>query len=270
MKNSFKVLLTLVGALFFVGCGGEKASESETEEAQQALESFIQERFEYPIPNSYEVTNMLQEANANFVFNITNDPENVASYETTWQKAMNLGVFGADLSYASTYNRQEETMMFMDASKTLIDDLNITTAFNKSMAERIERNLENKDSLIIIIGESFADTYNHLMQNGEEKTSLLVIAGSVIEGMHITSQLIIASDYNETLMEVLSNQKDEVKELVQLMDAHAEDQNVNRVLPTLRYIDLTFDQVSAEAPMTRGQFNDLYNSVKDMRATIIG
>ncbi len=273
MKKSLNYLLTAVLAITLINCGGEKSSsegEGESDAQREALESFIEERFEYPIPNSYEVTNMLQEANANFVFNITNDPENVSKYETVWQKAMNLGIYGADLSYASTYNRQEETMQFMEASKTLIDDLNITTAFNQNMAERIEANLDNKDSLILIIGDSFADTYNHLMQNGEEKTSLLVIAGSVIEGLHITSQLIISSDYNETLMEVLANQKDEVKELVNLMDAHAEDENVNKVLPTLRYIDLFFDQMSTDGEMTRGQFNDLYGAVKDMRATIIG
>ena len=99
---------------------------------------------------------------------------------------------------------------------------------------------------------------------------MLVIAGSVIEGLHITSQLIISSDYNETLLEVLANQKDEVKKLVELMDAHAEDENVNRVLPTLRYIDLFFDQLGDDTVITKGQFEDIYNSVKDMRATVVG
>jgi len=240
------------------------------------LEKFVQEEFDYPIPTSYRVTEMLQEANANFVFNITNDPKNVSNYIAVWQKAMNLGIYGADLSYSSTYNRQDETIQFMDVSRTLVDDLNINTAFNQRMAGRLEANLENKDSLILIITESFWDTYQHLNRNGEEKTSLLVIAGSVIEGLHITSQLIISSEYNETLLQVFANQKDEVKKLVEIMDAHAEDENVNKVLPTLRYIDLFFDQLGGDVPtgeeikINRAQFEDIYNSVSDMRTTVVG
>lgn len=251
-------------------CGDSKQNSEATAETQKALESFVEEQFDYPIPNSYQVTQMLQKANANYVFNITNSPDNAGNYESTWQQAMNLGIFGADLAYSSQYNRQEETVKFLQASKELIDNLNITTAFNQEMAARIEGNLENKDSLILIIGDSFQDTYNHLNVNGNEKTSLLVVAGSVIEGLHITSQLIISSDYDEMLLEVLANQKAQVQKLVEIMDAHAEDENVNRVLPTLRYIGLFFDQISPEAPITRGQFDDVYNSIRDMRSSIVG
>lgn len=266
MKNL--ALLVLVLAFFVNGCG-DSSKNKESRVPVESLENFVKSEFDYPIPTSYEVTNMLQKANANFVFNITNDPANVDNYITEWQKAMNLGVYGADLAYASTYNRQEETTKFMDASRKLIEDLNITSSFNKEMADRIEANLENSDSLILIITESFYETYNYLNKNGEEKTSLLVIAGSVIEGLHITSQLIIGSDFNQELLTILANQKDEVKQLVELMDAHADDENVNRVLPKLRFIDLYFDQLGAETTITKGQFDDIYESITDMRSTIV-
>jgi len=268
MKNLGYLLSLLISTLILAGCGDTKKS-SDDRVSTEKLEKFVISEFDYPIPTSYEVTNMLQKANANFVFNITNDPKNVENYVAVWQKAMNLGVYGADLSYASTYNRQEETTQFMNASRKLIEDLNIASAFNKRMADRIESNLENKDSLILIITESFYDTYNYLNKNGEEKTSLLVIAGSVIEGLHITSQLIIGSDYNEELLNILANQKDEVKRLVELMDAHADDENVNRVLPKLRFIDLYFDQLGSDVVISKGQFDDIYAAVKDMRQTIV-
>ena len=271
MKKLVYTLALIMSGIFLTNCGGsgEKKEES-SDKTKQALEAFVEEEFEYPIPTSYEVTNMLQKAKANFVFDITNSPDNYANYETDWQKAMNLGVYGADLSYASTYNRQEELTQFLDVIRRLVDDLNISTAFNASMVSRVERNLENKDSLILIVTESFYETYNYLNKNGSEKTSILVIAGSVIEGLHITSQLIISSDYNEELMLVLANQKDQVKKLVSLMEAHADDENVNRVLPKLRYIDLFFDQLGADNVINKAQFNDIYESIKEMRSTVVG
>jgi hypothetical protein len=269
MKRLLYVIGFSASVFGLVSCSGGNNNEQKEQEVKEDLQTFVEREFDYPIPTSYEVTRMLQKANASFVYNITNDPEKVDEYVTEWQKAMNLGVYGADLSYASTFNKNEETVEFMNASRTLIEDLNISTAFNQSFANRIEANLENKDSLILIITESFQDTYNYLNRNGEEKTSLLVIAGSVIEGLHITSQLIISSDYNEDLLQVLAEQKDEVNDLVTLMDAHSDDENVNRVLPTLRYINLFYEQLGPDNGITRGQFEDIYSSIQDMRATVV-
>jgi len=152
----------------------------------------------------------------------------------------------------------------------LIDDLNITSAFNASMAERIENNMENIDSLIYIVTESFYDTYNYLNQNGEEKTSILVIAGSVIEGLHITCQLVTMSENKGELMAVLANQKSQVSKLVELMEEHQEDENVSKILPNLRYIQLVYDQLGEDTEMTEGQFSDISSGVKEMRDLIVG
>jgi hypothetical protein len=72
---------------------------------------------------------------------------------------LNLGVYGADLSYAGTYEMNQEIMKYLQVSKQLIEELNISTSFNRGFVERVERNLEDKDSLINIVSESFNDTY---------------------------------------------------------------------------------------------------------------
>jgi hypothetical protein len=213
---------------------------------------------------------MLQDAKASYIDDITNDPKNVDKYITEWQKALNLGVYGADLSYASTFNKQDRTIAFLDVSRKLVDELNISTAFNESLVRKLEENLENKDSLILIITESFFETYNYLNQNGEEKKSLLVVSGSVIEGLYITSELIKSSNYNQDLMNVLAQQKMQVQKLTELLEDHAADENVNKVLPTLRYINLFFDQLGESSEISQGQFEDVATSVADMRSEIVG
>ena len=138
------------------------------------------------------------------------------------------------------------------------------------MAGRIESNMDNLDSLIFIVTESFYDTYNYLNQNGEEKTSILVIGGSVIEGLHITCELIKSSENKGELMAVLAGQKAQVSKLVELMENHKEDENVGKLIPNLRYIQLIFDQLGAETEMTEGQFGDISSGVKEMRDLIVG
>lgn len=267
-KASFAFLIVLSFVLTYCS-SGNKGSE-QAEQKKQELEEFVERQFEYPIPTSFEVTKMLQDANASYVADVTNDPDNAGNYVSEWQKALNLGVYGADLSYASTFDEQQETVDFLKASKKLINDLNITTTYNQALADRMEKNLENKDSLILIITESFYNTYNYLNQSGEEKTSLLVVAGSVIEGLYITTRLIESSNYNEELMRVLANQKDQVAKLTQMMEEHAEDENVNKVLPFLRYVNLFYEQLGDDGEISQGQFGDVSNSIADMRNEIVG
>lgn len=261
---SFIVITSL---LFSCGSGN---NERANEEKKQEIEEFVEKEFTYPIPTSFEVTQMLNNASTSYSADVVNDPSGADKYVTTWQKAANLGVFGADLSYAATFDKTQETIDFLEVSRKLIDDLNITSAFNNSMAERIEGNIENVDSLIFIVTESFYDTYNYLNQNGEEKTSILVIAGSVIEGLHITCELVKMSENKSELTGVLANQKAQVKKLIELMDKFQDDTNVAKVLPDLRYIDLVFDQLGDGGEMSEGQFNDVANGVKSMRDHIVG
>ncbi len=262
--------LLILSAVVFNSCNSGKQSEKQAEQKKEELEAFVEKTFEYPIPTSFEVTKMLQDANASYQDYIANSPSSVEKYITEWQKALNLGVYGADLSYASTFDKQQQTVEFLNASKRLIDELNISTAFNKSLANRVESNLENKDSLILIVTESFYTTYNYLNQNGEEKTSLLVVAGSVIEGLHITSKLIEASNYNKELMAILASQKAQVQKLTALLEAHSADDKVMKVLPFLRYVNLFYEQIGEDGEISEGQFKDISTSIAEMRAEIVG
>ncbi|VXD12032.1 hypothetical protein [Marinoscillum sp. 108] len=272
MNKKVNVVLLVALSFVFTYCSNAKkeAASEKAAEKKQELEQFVEEQFEYPLPTSFEVTKMLQDANASYNSEITNDAGSVDKYVAEWQKALNLGVYGADLSYASTFDKQQESVAFLNASRRLIEELNVSTAFNKSLADRIEDNLENKDSLIMIITESFYQTYNYLNKSGDEKTSLLVVAGSVIEGLYITAQLIEASDYNASLMNVLAAQKDQVGDLTTLMEAHASDENVNKVLPFLRYVNLFYDQIGEGEEISKGQFDDVSASISEMRAKIVG
>ena len=78
------------------------------------------------------------------------------------------------------------------------------------------------------------------------------------------------SENKGELMAVLANQKAQVVKLVELMENHQDDENVSKVLPNLRYISLVYDQLGEGTEMTEGQFNDIANSVKEMRDHIVG
>ena len=69
----------------------------------------------YPLPTSAEVIKMLSELEVGYILGIANPVDNARKYLTSSGKAINMGVYGADLSYATLYNIQQEVINYLDA-----------------------------------------------------------------------------------------------------------------------------------------------------------
>lgn len=230
-------------------------------------EKAVEEVIGYPIPTSFEVITMLNDAGAPFILGINNPTENVKNYVSLKDKAVNLGIYGADLSYASTYNFKQETMDYLNVSKELIDELQIASAFNKDFAKRVEANLENKDSLISIITDSFYDTYSYLRKNDQDVNSVLVVAGSWIESVYITSQIIITSKEKEPFITILVNQENSLTQLIKVLEPVKDVGGVADIYTRLIEINKTYKEFGD--PVTSGQIDALTTKVEKLRSSLV-
>lgn len=265
-KKFFIILSVSLLAALTISCGrgAKQADDSEAVTKEEAFKSVTK----YPLPTAFEVTKMLNKAGASYILSLNNPVENVDKYFTEKSKALNLGVYGANLSYASTYQMKQETMNYLKVSKKLIDELQITTAFNKDFAERIEANIDNKDSLIHIISDSFYDTYDFLTNQGKDNISLMVMSGSWIEGLYITTQIAIISKNNEDFLKIIANQKDPLNKLMELMEPVAADPAISEVKTMLQPLVVAFGKVEGET-LTTEQYNEITEAVSKIRAAII-
>src|SRR4030042_1460375 len=72
---------------------------------------------------SAEVIKMLTELEVGYIFGISNPVENTKKYFTNEAKAINMGVYGADLSYATLYNIQQSVLDYLSAIRSMSADL---------------------------------------------------------------------------------------------------------------------------------------------------
>jgi hypothetical protein len=270
-QSVIRVCLFLFVAIFiFVGCKPkqekEPAAAKETSE-ETTKEAVIKEISGYPIPTSFEVTKMLNEVGAPYILSISNSSENVGNYFSQKEKALNLGVYSADLSYASTYMMKQETMLYLEASKRLTDEMEISSAFNLTYFERIENNLENGDSLISIISDSFYDTYNYLTENEKDKLAILVMAGSWIEGLYITAQIALTTDDNIKFLEIIAHQKNSLNKLLEVIDPLKEDEDITEIYSSLTDLKKLYDTIKEK--ITGKQLEEISNSIETLRNNIV-
>ena len=266
-----KACLFLFIALFvFFGCKTKVEKEpaaTEVTEKDMDKEAVIEEISGYPLPTSFIVTKMLNEAKAPYILSICNTDENVGNYFMQKEKALNLGVYGADLSYASTYNMKQETMLYLKASKRLTDEMEISTAFNTNYVERIENSLENGDSLISIISDSFYDTYDYLIANEKDKLAILVMAGSWIEGLYITSQIALTAGDNTKFLEIIAHQKNSLNTLLEVMDPVKDDEDAAEIYSSLTELSKLYNTI--EEIITDEQLEEISNSIESLRNKIV-
>lgn len=254
-------IAVIVTALMFSGCGeGGKKKKGGASGDESAL-------FAYPIPTTFEVTEMLNKAGASYILTVTNDVNNIDKYVTVRAKALNLGVYSADLCYASTYNMHQDVMTFLNSTKLLMDQLEINTPVSQALAEKLSGTEENKDSAMIVVTESIKDTYSYLKANGKEDISLLVMAGSFIEGLYISTQMATTSPENEGLLKAVAAQKTIFTEMYKLLEPKKDEENIKEIYSDFIDVESFFSKVVVS--VNEDQLQEISKIIDNIRNKVI-
>lgn len=269
-----KIALTLITSvvLLLTSCNMKRKSSGDGSQDGAVLEkTTVEEKvreFVYPLPTAFEVTEMLNRIGAAYVLTLSNPVSNVERYLTEKSKALNLGIYSADLSYASTYNQKQSVIDYMDVSKKLIDALNISGAISQDVIEQVEANQDNKDELVNIITNTFYDTYEYLNQANRGSVSLLVLAGTWVEGLYIVTHITENVYYNKEMVTIIMKQKASLDTLMELMQVAKDDPAVAETISELLPLYNTYLAVENDA-ITEAQVLFITKEIYRVRNKIV-
>ncbi len=196
----------------------------------------------YTIPSPVELSSIIKKAGAQFDKSVLNDPSKTAKYVTQTSQALNLGIYGADLSYASIFEQTQETMKYFAAAKKIADALGITSAFAPSTITRVHDNLNNRDSLISIISDSYWETDAYLKENKRSSVSGLVITGGWLEALYISTKLAEKSVENKEIISRIGEQKLTLNNLIAMLNSF-HDAEVEETLGDLKSLQEIYNGV---------------------------
>lgn len=214
---------------------------TENEKNEKAEEVF------FSIPSPVETTTLLQQAGAKYNAKYLNPIENVSRYSSVTAKALNLGVYGSDLSFTSIFSQTQESMLYLRCTNSLANSLGISGAFDETTTSRIEANLENKDSLLTIISDSYWNSDSYLKENGQPGVSAMIVAGGWIEGLYIATQIANATK-NEAIISRIAEQKLSFGNLVALLESYkADNPGITDLLQQMEPLKKAFDSITIPA-----------------------
>lgn len=246
-KLNYVIALAIISSLFACN-NGSKSDAEDVDSAAIESKNKVAKVF-YAVPSPSELSAMIKATGANYNKNMLNPPSNEAKYTSIIQKSMNLGVYGADLSYTSTFDQTQEAMVYMGVCKKLADGLGITGAINENTVKRMEKNLNNKDSLLKIISDTYLETDIYLKNNDRAGVSALVVAGGWIEGLYISVNIASSNTKNEMIVKRIAEQKLILENLIGLLETNEANDNAPEMMTELKSLKTVYDNVKmTEAP----------------------
>jgi hypothetical protein len=247
MLNKHFFAPLIVGVLtagFFVSCDQKKEEIKEdvepTDTVKKTLLNVGGELFSVPSP--IQTALLIQKSGIPYDKSVLNPSNKVNVFSTDFSRSLNLGIYGADLGYVSLYNQNQDALGYLAAVKQLADKLGISAAFDAAMMERIQKNVTNKDSMMVLVGIAYRASDAYLKNNQRHDVSSLVLTGGWIESMHFSISAYKAKPSNDVKYRI-AEQKLALNSLIKILGNNTSKEVVDL---TAQFADLSkvYDGIS--------------------------
>ncbi|MFO7656663.1 MAG: hypothetical protein R6W78_06315 [Bacteroidales bacterium] len=221
----------------------------------------------YPLPGPFELYKKLEHIGASYLGKVLNPVENIDKYYTEKNKALNLGTYASDLSYVSTYNKNQEIQLYSRNLKTLMNDLNVNINFSDFYSEEMKNKLENKDTLVKVITNVYFDAYKEMSSKGDPSLAALMLTGIWVEGLYIASHISDDTYNNNDIVKIILDQKNSLKIVLDMLEKTSGNEITDSLAKALGNVKAIYDQ--AGESITKDQLDTLTRAIEEIRASII-
>jgi hypothetical protein len=281
MKLKHFALLAVTSGLIFVSCGGNKQPETQetstnivTEADTTPYNELADFKFFFTIanlPSPLEIINTIYTTEVPYNKDLLNSDENFTKYQTTFKKAVNYGIYGVDMAYISTYGKKQDMLDYFVTIKKIAKSLGVEQSFI-NMSERFEANEENKDSLMKLIDQVYAETDSFMKNNKRLLASSQVLAGAFTESIYLSSTLMKDQERNsknEAVFNGIYEQRGVLENLVKLFQEFKDDKESAKLLTDLEDLQKVYSTISDPAAVNKATLTVISGKVTTLRDNLI-
>ncbi len=142
----------------------------------------------FSVPSPYQLALLVKQVGVKYNKDLINPTQNQVNYTSNFKKALNLGIYGTDLTYLNIYEQIPEAINYFSVIKTLTQNLALSNAFDPEIFNSIEKNMGNKDSLLYLFSNTYRKADAFLKNNERNQVAVLIVAGGWVEGLYLLTQ----------------------------------------------------------------------------------
>jgi hypothetical protein len=255
IKTIFITTSSFLFTLFITSCSGDKTEEeivnakdttqvsAEVKKEYSGYETFFQ------VPSPGEMLSFIKSVGKRdkSKISILNSTENINKYTDEKSKALNFGIYSTDLSYCSIFNLGSESVKYFKVVKQLGDQLGLSATIKPEILARIEKNIDNTDSLVVITDDLYYSSFETLEEGKQGNILALVVAGGWLESVYIAINMVDKFQKDNPVIQRIADQKYTLENLIEFLKKHEENSpDVKQVKADLEALMKSFNLLKEE------------------------
>jgi hypothetical protein len=274
------VFLMVSSAVFYTSCGSgtdrvgvEHPQNSDT--VKSTADELTQFKYDLTISNipiPFDILGSLTKSGVSVKTDLLNKPANVSKYSQNNIKAVNLGIYGADMAYVISFEQYQELASFLKSTKKLADDLGIPIAFDQRALTSFEKFKDNKDTLEKLVFDSYAEVDKTLKSNERIGLASLVVTGGWLEGLHTSISTLNGAakdDANKSLYSKISEQRVHLVQIIDLLSQFKSEAFYANLITDLEGIRSFYDGLGSKTEITTAEVQALGKKVEELRSKMV-
>ena len=219
------ITIGLIVSIFMLSCKGQSKKQAEfvfpdadsipLSEAEKLSDEAIDD-ITRNISSPVEIADLLHRMAVPFSTSYLASSIDASRLSTSFDKALKLGILGADLGYLNMYEKTGTSIDVLTSIKKLADGISVGQFFDFETIKRLSLNRSNIDSLFLLSNRSYNQIDKFLRDKGRGQLSALMLTGVWIEGQYLATQVV--RQFPDTLlMNRVGEQKIILNDLIMLL-----------------------------------------------------
>jgi hypothetical protein len=224
----------------------EQVSEEDLFENQLIKENAEKmKRIFFVLPSPIEISLLITKTGVYFRKDLLNSTENLAGYSTSSSRAIALGVYCADLSYASLNEQYQISIEYINVSRNLAESLGVLRTVNQDKLRLLESNVTNKELIVDIVSEIYMESNEQLREQDRYSLAALMLIGGWVESMYLATQSVNPSDksHHELIKQIL-DQKLSLESIKSVLRDNQSDPVIKPIYVDILQLEKLFEKSS--------------------------
>lgn len=257
MRTKLNVCYVFLALWFLAGCGSPAESEetstddiTQYDPVEAAKRDVVRiDKAVFGIPSPIESAIFIKEQGSGFRDDLMLDPQRLEYFQTNSEKALALGMYGAQLGYICLFEENDRALEHLNATRKLADDIGIKGAFSENLIQRFSENIGIEDSLLVLVSDIYRSGDAYLKTNERNDIAALVIAGGWLESLYLSGEEYVNG--SEGMSDRIAEQKEGLTNLITLLKQYPDNNKAAALMEELNELKVVFDEVSIEYVFNR-------------------
>lgn len=196
------------------------------------------------LPSPHRVTKYFLENNLEFEEELIIKPTATLSYQTNFQKALHIGIFGTNQGYQILFLQDKDSMTLFKKVKDLTNSLGLLDAIDPESLMKIENQKFDSDTILYYLANSYREVNTYAQNQNKHDLSALIIAGGWIESFYLLTEMQIQNE-NKNLSQQIAEHKFALDNLIKVLSPFYD---TNRQFKELidKLVDIAYDLDAVE------------------------